>query len=54
MATYAPNQLHAVPLAELLMPGVRRTSLTAEINKPCRKAAGVEGKNPSRLDLNNG
>ena len=39
------------PLADL---DVRRTSLTAEINTPGRKAAGTEGKNPSRLNLNNG
>ena len=31
---------------------VRHTSLTAEINTPGRKAAGAEGKNPSRLDFN--
>ncbi len=43
MATYAPNQLHAVPLAELLIPGVRRTSLPAEVNNPGRKVAGCRG-----------
>jgi hypothetical protein len=37
-----------------LMAVVWRTSLTTEINTPCRKAAGAEGKTPSRLDFNNG
>ena len=46
--------MHSAPAAgsSPVTADVKRTSLTAEINTPGRKAAGAEGKNPSRLDFN--